>query len=264
MNPTIDLGFISIHYYSLFIFLGIIIGGQLVIKEAKKFGFTEDFIVNLLFGAILIGIIGARLYFVLFNFDYYIANPWEIFAVWNGGLAIHGGIIFALIFIIVYLKTKNINILLVLDCIVVGLIIGQAIGRWGNFFNGESHGPATTLAHLQDMHLPEFIVNGMNIGGTYYIPTFFFESLWCLIGFIVLLIFRRLRKNKIGMLTSIYLVWYGIGRFFIEGLRTDSLMLFNLKAAQFVSLFMIISGIILFIICLKKSKNYKEAMENGL
>lgn len=264
MNPTIDLGFISIHYYSLFIFLGIIIGGQLVIKEAKKFGFTEDFIVNLLFGAILIGIIGARLYFVLFNFDYYIANPLEIFAVWNGGLAIHGGIIFALIFIIVYLKTKNINILLVLDCIVVGLIIGQAIGRWGNFFNGEAHGPATTLAHLQDMHLPEFIVNGMNIGGTYYIPTFFFESLWCLIGFIVLLIFRRLRKNKIGMLTSIYLVWYGIGRFFIEGLRTDSLMLFNLKAAQFVSLFMIISGIILFIICLKKSKNYKEAMENGL
>ena len=264
MNPTIDLGFISIHYYSLFIFLGIIIGGQLVIKEAKKFGFTEDFIVNLLFGAILIGIIGARLYFVLFNFDYYIANPLEIFAVWNGGLAIHGGIIFALIFIIVYLKKKNINILLVLDCIVVGLIIGQAIGRWGNFFNGEAHGPATTLAHLQDMHLPEFIVNGMNIGGTYYIPTFFFESLWCLIGFIVLLIFRRLRKNKIGMLTSIYLVWYGIGRFFIEGLRTDSLMLFNLKAAQFVSLFMIISGIILFIICLKKSKNYKEAMENGL
>lgn len=264
MNPTIDLGFISIHYYSLFIFLGIIIGGQLVIKEAKKFGFTEDFIVNLLFGAILIGIIGARLYFVLFNFDYYIANPLEIFAVWNGGLAIHGGIIFALIFIIVYLKTKNINILLVLDCIVVGLIIGQAIGRWGNFFNGEAHGPATTLAHLQDMHLPEFIINGMNIGGTYYIPTFFFESLWCLIGFIVLLIFRRLRKNKIGMLTSIYLVWYGIGRFFIEGLRTDSLMLFNLKAAQFVSLFMIISGIILFIICLKKSKNYKEAMGNGL
>lgn len=264
MNPTIDLGFISIHYYSLFIFLGIIIGGQLVIKEAKKFGFTEDFIVNLLFGAILIGIIGARLYFVLFNFDYYIANPLEIFAVWNGGLAIHGGIIFALIFIIVYLKTKNINILLVLDCIVVGLIIGQAIGRWGNFFNGEAHGPTTTLAHLQDIHLPEFIINGMNIGGTYYIPTFFFESLWCLIGFIVLLIFRRLRKNKIGMLTSIYLVWYGIGRFFIEGLRTDSLMLFNLKAAQFVSLFMIISGIILFIICLKKSKNYKEAMENGL
>ncbi len=264
MNRAIDLGFISIHYYSLFIFLAIIIGGQLVIKEAKKFGFTEDFIVNLLFMAILIGIVGARIYFVLFNLDYYMANPLEILAVWNGGLAIHGGIIFALIFIIIYLKKKNINILLVLDFIVVGLIIGQAIGRWGNFFNGEAHGPETTLTHLQDMYLPEFIINGMNIGGTYYIPTFFFESLLCILGFVVLLFFRRWKKNKIGMLTSIYLVWYGTTRFFIEGLRTDSLMFFSLKVAQFVSLLMIISGIILFILCFRKSKNYKEAMEDGL
>ena len=144
MNPTIDLGFISIHYYSLFIFLAVIVGGGLVIKEAKKFGFDEDFIVNLLFMAILIGIVGARLYFVLFNLDYYSLHPLEIFAIWNGGLAIHGGIIFTLIFIVIYLKKKDINILLILDFIVVGLIIGQAIGRWGNFFNGEAHGPETT------------------------------------------------------------------------------------------------------------------------
>ncbi len=264
MNPTIDLGFISIHYYSLFIFLAVIVGGGLVIKEAKKFGFDEDFIVNLLFMAILIGIVGARLYFVLFNLDYYSLHPLEIFAIWNGGLAIHGGIIFTLIFIVIYLKKKDINILLILDFIVVGLIIGQAIGRWGNFFNGEAHGPETTLAYLQDLHLPEFIINGMNIGGTYYIPTFFFESLWCLLGFILLLLFRRWKKNKIGMITSLYLIWYGIGRFFIEGLRTDSLMFFSLKVAQLVSLFMIISGIILFIICTKKSKNYKEVMTDGL
>ena len=264
MNPTIDLGFISIHYYSLFIFLAVIVGGGLVIKEAKKFGFDEDFIVNLLFMAILIGIVGARLYFVLFNLDYYSLHPLEIFAIWNGGLAIHGGIIFTLNFIVNYLKKKDINILLILDFIVVGLIIGQAIGRWGNFFNGEAHGPETTLAYLQDLHLPEFIINGMNIGGTYYIPTFFFESLWCLLGFILLLLFRRWKKNKIGMITSLYLIWYGIGRFFIEGLRTDSLMFFSLKVAQLVSLFMIISGIILFIICTKKSKNYKEVMTDGL
>ena len=250
MNPTIDLGFISIHYYSLFIFLAVIVGGGLVIKEAKKFGFDEDFIVNLLFMAILIGIVGARLYFVLFNLDYYSLHPLEIFAIWNGGLAIHGGIIFTLIFIVIYLKKKDINILLILDFIVVGLFIGQAIGRWGNFFFGEAHGPETTLAYLQDLHLPEFIINGMNIGGTYYIPTFFFESLWCLLGFILLLLFRRWKKNKIGMITSLYLIWYGIGRFFIEGLRTDSLMFFSLKVAQLVSLFMIISGIILFIIWL--------------
>lgn len=264
MNPTIDLGFISIHYYSLFIFFAIIIGGQIVIKESKKFGFSEDFIVNLLFVSILVGILGARLYFVLFNLDYYISHPLEIFEFWKGGLAIHGGIIFALIFLILYLKRKNINILLILDFIVVGLIIGQAIGRWGNFFNGEAHGPETTLTHLHDLYLPEFVINGMNIGGTYYIPTFFFESIWCVLGFIILLLFRRWKKNKIGMTTGLYLVWYGIGRFFIEGLRTDSLMLINLKVAQFISLFMIISGIILFIFCLKKSKNYKEAMDDGL
>ncbi len=259
MNPTIDLGFISIHYYSLFLFLAIIIGGQLVIKEAKKFGFNEDFICNLLFMTIIIGIIGARLYFVIFHFDYYASHPLETFEFWRGGLAIHGGIIAALIFIIIYLRKKKINVLLILDFIVVGLIIGQAIGRWGNFFNGEAHGPETTLSHLHDMFVPEFIINGMNIGGTYYIPTFFFESLWCLLGFIVLLLFRRWSKNKVGMVTSLYLVWYGIGRFFIEGLRTDSLMLFNLKVAQFVSLTMVICGIVLFVFSYKRSKYYREA-----
>jgi len=133
MNPVIDLGFISIHYYSLFIFLAIIIGGQIVISEAKKFGFSEDFIVNLLFVSIIIGILGARIYFVLFNLDYYISRPLEIFEFWKGGLAIHGGIIAALIFIIIYLRKKKVNVLLILDFIVIGLIIGQAIGRWGNF-----------------------------------------------------------------------------------------------------------------------------------
>jgi len=264
MNPVIDLGFISIHYYSLFIFLAIIIGGQIVISEAKKFGFSEDFIVNLLFVSIIIGILGARIYFVLFNLDYYISRPLEIFEFWKGGLAIHGGIIAALIFIIIYLRKKKVNVLLILDFIVIGLIIGQAIGRWGNFFNGEAHGPETTLAYLQDMFVPEFVINGMNIGGTYYIPTFFFESLWCLLGFVILLLFRKFGKNKVGMLTSLYLVWYGIGRFFIEGLRTDSLMLINLKIAQFVSLTMIISGVILFIWCYRKNKDYKEVLTNGL
>lgn len=257
MSPTIDFGFISIHFYSLFIFFAIIVGGQLVIKEAKKHGFSEDFIVNLLFFSIIIGILGARIYFVLFNLDYYSKNPIEIFEFWKGGLAIHGGIIAALAFIIIYLKKKDVNILLILDFIVIGLIIGQAIGRWGNFFNGEAHGPETTLNNLQDMFLPEFIINGMNIGGTYYIPTFFFESLWCVLGFIVLILFRKFKKNKIGMLTGIYLVWYGIGRFAIEAFRTDSLMLFDLRMAQLVSIIMIIIGIVLFIFSLKKNKYYK-------
>lgn len=258
MNPVIDLGFISIHWYSIFIFLGIIVGGQLIIKESKKFGFEEDFIVNLLFFSIIIGIIGARLYFVLFNLDYYLSNPIEIFMVWNGGLAIHGGIIAALMFIIIYLYKKKVNILLILDFLVVGLIIGQAIGRWGNFFNGEAHGPSTTFSALQDMHLPNFIIEGMNLDGTYYIPTFFFESLWCILGFIFLILFRRFKKNKIGMLTGLYLMWYSVGRFFIEGLRTDSLMFFDLRIAQIISLIMFISGVILFFFSYKKCRLYKE------
>ena len=158
MNPVIDLGFISIHWYSIFIFIAIMVGGQLVIKESKRFGFSEDFIVNLLFLAVVFGIIGARAYFVLFNLDYYLANPIEILEFWKGGLAIHGGIIAALIFILIYLKKKKVNSLLILDFLVVGLIIGQAIGRWGNFFNGEAHGPETSLEFLERLDVYSFFI----------------------------------------------------------------------------------------------------------
>ncbi len=265
MNPIIDLGFISIHWYSIILFIGIIVGAQIVIQEAKKRGFQEDFMINLLFLVVLFGILGARLYFVIFNFDYYQNNILEIFQFWQGGLAIHGGIIAGLICILVYCYKKKVNVLKILDILVVGLIIAQAIGRWGNFFNGEAHGPATTLAYLESLHLPEFIINGMYINGTYYIPTFFFESVWCLGGFIILLLLRRRKNNRLGQTTSVYLIWYGLGRFFIEGLRTDSLMLLNLKMAQLISLLMILIGIILFIIVtfIKNKNNFyqKEAKE---
>ena len=144
-----------------------------------------------------------------------------------------------------------------LDMIVVGLIIGQAIGRWGNFFNGEAHGPATTLEFLQKLHLPEFIINGMNIGGVYYQPTFLYESLWCLIGFVVLLIIRRTKYIKVGQLTGIYLIWYSIGRFFIEGLRTDSLMIGSIKVSALLSFVICIASATLITVILKK-KNVKE------
>ena len=252
MISSIDLGFISIHYYSIILFLAMIVGGILVIHEGKKFNISKDFMFNLLFYTILFGIIGARLYFVLFNLDFYLENPIEILMVWHGGLAIHGGIVFGLITIIIYCYKYKVNTLRILDIIVVSLILAQAIGRWGNFFNGEAHGPVTTLAYLQGLHLPNFIINGMHINGQYFIPTFLFESLWCLIGFIVLLIFRRMKYRKIGQTMCLYLVWYGIGRFFIETLRTDSLMLFDFKIAQIVSLLMIITGIIIYIFIAKK------------
>jgi len=255
MNPVLlDLGFIKIYWYSIMILLGIFIGGSLIIKESKRFKIPEDYIVNMILYTIIFGIIGARFYYVIFNWDYYGANIIDIFKVWEGGLAIHGGILFGLITIIIYTKKYNVKTLRMLDIIVVGLIIGQAIGRWGNFFNGEAHGAATTLEFLTSLHLPKFIINGMHINGVYYHPTFLYESLWNLIGFIVLILFRKRYYNKIGQTTGLYLIWYGIGRFFIEGMRTDSLMLGSFRMAQIISILFVIIGLIIIIIKSKGSK----------
>ena len=123
------------------------------------------------------------------------------------------------------------------------LILGQAIGRWGNFFNQEAYGISTTYSHLKSLHIPEFIINNMYINGTYYTPTFLYESLLCLLGFIILMLFRKRNRNKIGMQVSIYFMIYGIGRFFIEGYRTDSLYLGSLRISQLVSIILVIMGI---------------------
>jgi len=258
MNSVfLDLGFIQIYWYSIMIFLGLLIGGWIVLKEAKRFGISEDFITNLFFFAVPISILGARLYYVAFNWSYYASNLISIFKIWEGGLAIHGGLLFGLIWIIIYTRKYKVNTFRILDMVVVGLLIGQALGRWGNFFNGEAHGPATTLEFLNSLHLPNFIIEGMNIGGVYYQPTFLYESLWCLIGFIAILFIRRIKYIKIGQITGIYLIWYGIGRFLIESLRTDSLMLMGLKQAQIVSVLMIVAGIIIIIV-----KNRGSKLEN--
>lgn len=249
MNPILfDLGVIKIYWYSIMILAGCLVGYLVCIKEAKRFGINKEFMTNLFFYIIIFAIIGARLYYVAFNWDYYSTHINEIIRIWEGGLAIHGGVILGLLFTIFYTKKYKVPIFRILDIIVVGLIIGQAIGRWGNFFNGEAHGGITTLSHLQSLHIPEFIINGMKIGGNYYEPAFLYESLWCIIGFIAMLIIRRLHYIKVGQITSIYLIWYGLGRFFIEAIRTDSLMLFNFKIAQIVSILMIITGIIIFIL----------------
>ena len=244
----LDLGFIQIYWYSFFIFIALLVGGSLALKEAKRFHIEEEKMINMFFFLIPISIIGARFYYVLFNWEYYSQNIIEIFEIWEGGLAIHGGILAGLLFVMMYCLKYNISIGRMTDILVVSLIIGQAIGRWGNFFNGEAHGMATTAEALSKFIPFKFIVEGMNIGGIYYHPTFLYESIWCLIGFIVLLVIRRLRYIKIGQITGLYFIWYGIGRFFIESMRTDSLMLGNLKMAQLVSLGMIVIGILIIII----------------
>ena len=171
---ALDLGFIQIYWYSIFIFLGILFGVSVILRECKRQKINEDFIINLIFYAIIFGLIGARLYYVSFNLDYYLKYPLEILEVWNGGMAIHGGIIAGLIVAYFYTKKYHANLIKVLDIIVVGLILGQAIGRWGNFFNGEAYGAVTTLEHLKNIGVPNFVIDGMYIQGAYHQPTFLY------------------------------------------------------------------------------------------
>lgn len=257
MNDVmLNLGIFQIKWYSFFIFLAMLTACLIIFKESKKKNVPDNYLTNLIFYGLIIGILGARLYYVIFNLDYYLNNPSQIFAIWNGGLAIHGGLISALIFLMIYSRKNKINILQILDIIVVGVIIAQAIGRWGNFFNQEAYGNIISLQALKNMHLPKFIIDGMYISGSYREPTFLYESICSLIGFILLLILRATKKLKTGQLTAIYLIWYGIVRFGIETLRSDSLMLGQIKVAQLVSLLFVISGIALFIYSYIKKKKY--------
>lgn len=255
MNPVAFTFFnFEVRWYSLFILLGVILAYFLLSHEGKRFKIPTDYLFNMFFWALLFGIVGARLYYVAFNWDYFSHNLSEIWKIWEGGLAIHGGIIFGLITIMLYCKKYNVRLTRILDICAPALILAQAIGRWGNFFNSEAYGAATTLNHLKSLHIPDFIINGMNINGVYYTPTFLYESLWCLLGFIILLILRRRRLAKVGDMVSFYLVWYGLGRFLIESSRTDSLMFFGFKAAHIVSAVMILVGITIIIINTKKRK----------
>lgn len=271
MNPEMfNIFGISIRWYSVLILLGITIAFILAHIEGKKFDLPKDFIFDLGFWIVVFGIIGARLYYVVFNFELYKNNILGIFQVWNGGLAIHGGIIAGLITLLIYCKIRKVNPFRMTDIVVPSLIVAQAIGRWGNFFNGEAHGPATTLANLKDLFIPDFIIDGMFIDGVYYHPTFLYESLWCIIGFIVLLLVRRFyRYLKTGQLTCVYLMWYSVGRLLIESLRTDSLMLGSFKVAQLISILMFGIGFIFFVyLCFNKlkkgryyDKNYMKKVE---
>ena len=258
---ALDLGFIQIYWYSLFIFFGILVATFVILKECKRQNINEDFIVNLIFYTVIFGLIGARLYYVCFNLDYYLKYPLEILEIWNGGLAIHGGIIAGLLCIFIYCKKYNAKLLKLLDIVVVGLIIGQAIGRWGNFFNQEAYGSAVSLDFLQSLHLPDFIINGMHINGVYYQPTFLYESVANVIGFLLIFFVIRKIQTKQGEQFFSYFIWYGIIRFFIEGLRTDSLYVMGFRTAQLVSIAFVIVGVIGFIYCKKRGKPVIKEMK---
>ncbi len=262
MNPiAITIGNLTITWYSICILTGIILAGILICREAKKYNIETSFVSNLIFWCVIFGILGARVYYVIFNLDYYSLYPMEIIKIWNGGLAIHGGLIAGIITLFVYCKKHNVNVLRMIDIAAPYVLLAQGIGRWGNFFNSEAHGGIVSRGFLENLHLPEFIINGMHIGAYYYHPTFLYESIFCILGFIILILTRKIKGIKLGNITALYLIWYGILRFFIESLRTDSLMLGSLKMAQVISILMVIIGIIIFIVTRIKCKKYNISNE---
>ena len=245
-----QIGPIMVHWYGIIIASAVFLAIILSVHEGNKRGLDEENIYDLLIIALPISIICARIYYVVFQWSYYKTHPSEIYRIWDGGIAIYGGLIGALIVLVIFCKIRHISAWEFLDIIAPTVIMAQGIGRWGNFINQEAHGEPTTLHFLQKtLHLPHFIVDQMCINGVYYQPTFLYESLWDISGFIFLMILRhRHHLFKRGEIFLSYVMWYSFGRFFIEGMRTDSLMLGPLRVSQWLSFIFFFSALIVLII----------------
>lgn len=241
-----NLGPLSVRWYGIIIAIGILLGYFVAQRALVKAGLHKDTLVDIIFFSALFGFIVARIYFVIFQWPYYAENPGEIIKIWHGGIAIHGGLIGGFIAGVIVCKIKNLNPFQIGDIVAPSIILAQGIGRWGNFMNHEAHGGSVSRAFLEQLHLPNFIIENMYINGQYYHPTFLYESIWDVAGFIILI---NIRKHlKLGETFFLYLTWYSIGRFFIEGLRTDSLMLTsNIRVAQVVSIILILISISLIV-----------------
>lgn len=245
----LQLGPITIYWYAVFIMSGVALGLFLAIREGKKMGINSEFFYDLVTYGLPISIIGARIYYVAFSWDYYSSHPEDIIKIWQGGIAIHGAIIAAFIFGYFFCKKRKVSFWLVADIASASFIIAQAIGRWGNFMNQEAHGGVVPGANLdaqreflQSLFIPDFIVNNMYINGAYYHPTFLYESLWNVVGFLIIIfILRKLPKLLVGEIAAFYAIWYSSGRYMVEAMRTDSLMLTeSIRMAQFISMVTIV------------------------
>lgn len=250
INPEIfKLGPLSIRWYAVIILSGALLATWLSDRVAKKKGFPEEFISDLLFYLLPLGIIGARIYYVIFKWEDYQNNWLDIFKIWEGGIAIYGGLIAGLLVILWYSKKKKAHPIVVLDIIVPYVLLAQGIGRWGNFVNQEAFGDVVTRGYLEAQFIPSFIIDQMQIDGVYYQPTFLYESVLSVIGFIVLIILRhKVKTLKIGDLTLGYLVWYGIERFIVEGMRSDSLYIGSIRVSQALSLVLVVVAVVIFFI----------------
>jgi len=232
-------------WYGVIITIGVLVGFVVIYINSKrsKGEVSFDDVTDAFLYAFPLALIGARAYYVIYELDQYDSFA-EMLNFRSGGLAIHGGILGAALGVFIYKKVKKKSL---------KEILAQAIGRWGNFMNQEAHGGPVTEAFISKF--PEFIQNGMNINGTYYHPTFLYESIWNVLCFIALMIlFGKKKKNEDGIVLYAYLILYSIGRFFIEGMRTDSLMFLGMRQAQLISVVMILLGIIMIIITKKRAK----------
>lgn len=254
----------DIYWYGIFIGLGVILGVLLALHEAKRTGQNPDTYLDFIIYAMIIAIIGARLYYVIFSWDFYSQHPEKIFAIREGGLAIYGGIIGGVLTAIVYSRVKKKNFWVMADTMAPSLILGQMLGRWGNFFNKEAFGGFTDNLFAMRYQLsqvrasdvtPDILQNLVTVNGVDYIqvhPTFLYESMWSLCVFIILLILQRKKKFN-GQVCATYFFGYALGRVWIEGLRTDQLCIGNVPVSQALSAVLIIASVVLYIYCKKKA-----------
>ena len=254
----------DIYWYGIFIGLGVILGVLLALHEAKRTGQNPDTYLDFIIYAMIIAIIGARLYYVIFSWDFYSQHPEKIFAIREGGLAIYGGIIGGVLTAIVYSRVKKKNFWVMADTMATSLILGQMLGRWGNFFNKEAFGGFTDNLFAMRYQLsqvrasdvtPDILQNLVTVNGVDYIqvhPTFLYESMWSLCVFIILLILQRKKKFN-GQVCATYFFGYALGRVWIEGLRTDQLCIGNVPVSQALSAVLIIASVVLYVYCKKKA-----------
>ncbi|CAH0344805.1 prolipoprotein diacylglyceryl transferase [Bacillus sp. CECT 9360] len=257
LNPiAFELGSLQVHWYGLIIGTGVLLALYLAVRESERRGLNKDTFVDLILYAVPIAIVSARIYYVLFEWDYYSQNPGEIIAIWNGGIAIHGALIGSVVTAIVFARIKKLSFWKIADIAAPSILLGQAIGRWGNFMNQEAHGGEVSRAFLEGLFLPDFIINQMYINGAYYHPTFLYESVWNIVGVVILILLRKANLRQ-GELFLGYVIWYSIGRFFIESLRTDSLMLTEtLRIAQVISVVLLVVAVGLIIV--RRMRGYAD------
>ncbi len=242
MDPVaFEIFGLSVRWYGILLSSGILAGVLLAYNEAKRKGYDPEYIIDLALWAVPMAVIGARLYYVIFEWKYYQGDLLKIINIREGGLAIHGALIAAVLTGYVFTRVRKLSFWENADIAAPAIIIGQAIGRWGNFVNGEAHGGPTDLPW------------GIVVDGVKVHPAFLYESLWNLVVFIFLMVYRR-KKKADGEVFCLYAILYSIGRFWIEGLRTDSLMFMGMRTAQLVSITTIIVFSVLFYLFRKRKK----------